>query len=219
MRGRHFVERAIGFVGRLARGLVLALGALVVGVAIAGGGTQARADVWLLDPNTTVVHFSYDHLGVSRQSGRFKDIEGRLEFAPTEPERGAVDITIKAAAISTGVVELDRLLRSSDFLDTARHPTIRFRSVGVKPAGERMGEIDGELTAMGITWPVTLKVRWNYTGEHPLAAVNPAYAGKWVSGFSASTTIERSRWGIKRAVPLISDEIEIRIEAEFVKVN
>lgn len=179
----------------------------------------ARADVWLLDPNTTVVHFSYDHLGVSRQSGRFKDIDGRLEFAPTEPERGTVDITIKAQAISTGVAELDRLLRSSDFLDTARHPTIRFRSVGVKPLAERTGEVDGELTLMGVTWPVTLKVRWNYTGEHPLASVNPAYAGKWVSGFSASTVIERSRWGIKRGIPLISDALEIRIEAEFVKVN
>ncbi len=219
MRVVQFMQRVFGFVSSLARGIVLAQGTLVVVVAIAAGGTQARADVWLLDPNTTVVHFSYDHLGVSRQSGRFKEIEGRLEFAPTEPERGAVDITIKAAAISTGVGELDRLLRSSDFLDTARHPTIRFRSVGVKPAGDRTGEMDAELTVMGITWPVTLKVRWNYTGEHPLAAVNPAYAGKWVSGFSASTTIERSRWGIKRGIPLISDELEIRIEAEFLKVN
>lgn len=179
----------------------------------------AYADVWVLDRNTTVVHFTYDHLGLSRQSGRFKDIEGRLEFSPTEPERGTVDITIKAFGVSTGVAELDRLLRSSDFLDTSRHPTIRFRSVGVKPNGERNGEVDGELTLMGVTWPVTLKVRWNYTGEYPLASVNPAYAGKWVSGFSASTTIERSRWGLKRGIPLISDDIEIRIEAEFIKVD
>ena len=182
----------------------------------AGSGV-ARADVWILDKNTSVVHFTYDNVGLSRQSGRFKNIEGRLEFSPTEPDRGSVEVTIRAADVSTGVPELDRLLRSSDFFDTARHPTIRFRSVGVKPIGERTGEIDGELTMMGVTWPVTLSAKWNFTGEYPLAAINPAYAGKWVSGFSASTVIERSRWGMKRGIPYLSDQIEIRIEAEFVR--
>jgi polyisoprenoid-binding protein YceI len=193
-------------------------GMVMLGFALLVGG-PARADVWQIERNTTVVHFTYDHLGLSRQSGRFKDIEGKLEFSPTEPERGAVDITIKAAGVSTGVPELDRLLRSSDFLDTARHPTIRFRSVGVKPTGEKTGELDGELTFMGVTWPVTMKVRWNFTGEYPLAAVNPAYQGRWVSGFSATTVIERSRWGLKRGIPLISDAVEIAIEAEFVRVE
>lgn len=192
----------------------------LIAIGLCGGpGSAARADIWSIDRNTTVVHFTYDHLGVSRQSGRFKEIDGRLEFSPTDPERGSVDITIKAAAISTGVPELDRLLRSSDFLDVNRHPQIKFRSTAVRATGERAGEIDGELTFMGVTQPVTLKARWNFTGEYPLAAINPAYAGKWVSGFSASTVIERSRWGLKRAVPLISDQVEIRIEAEFIKVD
>ena len=181
--------------------------------------TAALADIWILDRNTTVVHFTYDHLGVSRQSGRFKDIEGRLEFSPTEPERGTVDVTIKAAGVSTGVTALDKLLRSVDFLDTERHPAIRFRSTGVRPAGEREGEIEGELTFLGVARPVILRTRWNYTGEYPLASINPAYQGKWISGFSASTVIRRSEWGLKRGVPLISDEVEIRIEAEFVKID
>lgn len=186
-------------------------------VVMAPGPTHA--DVWAIDRNTTVVHFTYDHLGVSRQSGRFKDIDGRLEFSPTEPERGVVDITIKSAGISTGVPELDRLLRSPDFFDAARHPTIRFRSVGARPTGERTGQLDGELTMLGVTWPISLDVRWNFTGEHPLAGINPAYAGRWVSGFSARGSIERSRWGIRRGVPLISDKVEIVIETEFVKVD
>ncbi len=203
---------------RLVRSWGIACGA-VLAAGLVACTHVAAADVWLLDRNTTVVHFTYDHLGLSRQSGRFKDIEGRLEFSPTAPDLGAVDITIKAFAVSTGVAELDRLLRSSDFFDTSRHPTIRFRSVGVRPTGERTGELDGELTFMGVTWPVTLDVKWNYTGEYPLASINPAYAGKWVSGFSATTVIERSRWGLKRGIPLISDKIEIRIEAEFIKAD
>lgn len=195
--------------------LLAALMAVGIGVWV----SPASADVWVVDKNTTTITFSYDHIGLSRQSGRFKDIEGRLEFSPTEPEAGVVDITIKATAISTGVPELDRLLRSVDFLDSSRHPLIRYRSRGVKPTGERTGEIEGELTMMGVTLPVTLTTRWNFTGEHPFSSSNPAYVGKWVSGFSASTTIERSRWGIKRALPLISDQVEIRIEAEFTKAD
>lgn len=177
----------------------------------------AVADTWTSDRNTTVVNFVYGHLGLSRQSGRFKDIDARLEFSPTEPERGQVDVVIKTAGLSTGVADLDRLLRSPDFLDAARFPEIRFKSVGVRPTGERTGEIDGELTMLGVTWPVTLQAHWNFTGEYPLASVNPAFAGRWVSGFSASTRIERSKWGLKRAIPLISDEVEIRIEAEFLR--
>ncbi len=190
------------------------LAAAVVCAVPAGAG-----DIWKLDKNTTIVHFTYDHLGLSRQSGRFKDIEGRLEFSPTAPEEGSVDITIKTSGVSTGVVELDRLLRSSDFLDTNRHPQIKFRSTGVRPTGERTGDIDGELTLMGVTWPITLKARWNFTGEYPLASINPAYQGKWVSGFSATTTIERSRWGLKRGIPLISDDVDLKIEAEFVRAD
>jgi len=170
------------------------------------------ADVWVIDKNTSTITFSYDHIGLSRQSGRFKDIEGRLE-------RGVVDITVKTAALSTGVPELDRLLRSVDFLDSSRHPLIRFRSTGVKPTGERTGDIDGELTMMGVTLPVTLATKWNFTGEHPFASSNPAFVGRWVSGFSAMTKIDRSRWGIKRGLPLISDEVEVRIEAEFIKAD
>ena len=206
-----FSSRACAVVAFLASGLS----------GLVAATRSASADIWVLDKNTTAVHFSYDHLGVSRQWGRFKDIEGRLEFSPTEPERGEVDITIKTSAISTGVPELDKLLRSVDFFNTARFPAIRFRSTAVRPVPgrEREGEIDGELTLLGVTHPVTLKARWNYTGEYPLAAINPAYAGKWLSGFSATTVIERSRWGLKRGVPLISDEVEIKVEAEFLKVD
>lgn len=193
--------------------------AAVMIAALPAAVPAAWADIWVLDKNTTTVHFTYDHLGVSKQSGRFKDIEGRLEFSPTEPERGEVDVTIKATGISTGVAALDKLLRTVDFFDTNRHPNIRFRSTAVRPTGDREGEIQGELTFLGVTRPVTLKARWNYTGEYPLAAINPAYQGKWISGFSARTVIERSHWGLKRGVPLISDEVEIRIEAEFLRVD
>ena len=198
--------------------LLAAATALIVGVA-GLAGTARAADIWALDKTASVITFTYDHFGLSRQSGRFRDFDARLEFSPTEPDRGAVDVTIRASQLSTGVQALDSLLRSPDFFDAARHPAITFKSTAVRPTGERTGDIDGELTMLGVTRPVTLKARWNYTGEYPLSQINSSYMGKWVSGFSARTVIERSQWGMRRGIPLLSDEVEIAIEVEFLKVE
>lgn len=179
--------------------------------------TLARADTWVFDRQNTEITFSWDHFGLSRQSGQFLEMRGKLDFTPTDPESGSVDVTIRVASISTGVRELDEILRSADYFDAARHPEIRFRSTGVRRLDDKTGELDGDLTMLGATRPVTLRVRWNFTGEYPLAAVNPVYQNKWVSGFSAETRILRSQWGLTRALPLISDEIRISIEAEFLR--
>ena len=77
---------------------VLALAVLACALA----GSAARADIWVLDKQASVVRFTYDHLGLSRQGGRFTEIDGRLELSPTDPESGSVDITIRATSISTG---------------------------------------------------------------------------------------------------------------------
>lgn len=177
----------------------------------------ARADTWVFDRQNTEITFSWNHLGLSRQSGQFLEMRGKLDFTPTDPESGSVDVTIRVASLSTGVRELDDMLKSPDYFDAARNPEIRFVSTGVRRTDDKTGELDGQLTMLGITRPVTLQVVWNYTGEYPLASINPVYQGKWVSGFSAETRILRSEWGLKRALPLISDEIRIRIEAEFLR--
>lgn len=198
-------------VGSVSATFVLFAGLLAV------ASVEAHADIWVLDKTAAEVRFRYDHLGLSRQSGTFRDIEGRLEFSPTDPESGRVEAVIRVAGISTGVPEYDELLRTSDFFDAARFPTITFKSTGVRKTGDKTGEVIGNLTIMGAMHPVTLNVVWNFTGEYPLSAINPTYIGKWVSGFSAKTVIRRSEWGLKRGIPLLSDEIEILIEAEFLR--
>jgi polyisoprenoid-binding protein YceI len=177
----------------------------------------AKADVYVFDPAHTSITFSWNHVGLSRQSGRILEFDGTLDFDPLAPDQANVDVTLKVASLFTGFGQLDRDLRSSDFFDAARYPFITFRSTGVTKTGERTGEVAGDLTIMGQTHPVVLQVRWNFTGEHPLAELNPGYKGKFVSGFSAVASIMRSQWGIKRAIPLVPDEIEISIEAEFLR--
>ena len=175
----------------------------------------AHADTWLLDKQNTSVRFTWNHLGLSRQSAQFLDVDGRLEFSPTDPDGGSVDIAIKTASVSSGVREYDNNLKSADFFNVANNPIITFKSTAVRRLTDKTGEVEGELTMLGVSKPVTLQVMWNYTGEHPFAAVNPTYKSRWVSGFSATATVLRSAWGLTRAVPLISDEIRITIEAEF----
>lgn len=181
---------------------------------------MAHSEIWAFEPNTSVVRFAYQHLGLSRQSGRITGITGQLQFDPTQPDRGQVHATMDMATLSTGVAPLDTLLKSADFFDLARYPTATFKSTGLRPlVGDRMGELAGELTIMGVTKPVVLIVKWNFTGEHPLASVNPTYAGKWVSGFSASATISRSEFGLTRGLPLIDERVAIEIEVEFLRLG
>jgi polyisoprenoid-binding protein YceI len=178
---------------------------------------QARADTYAFDRDHTNITFSWNHLGISRQSARILDFDGILDFDPENPENASVDVTMRVASLFTGTRVLDRDLKSSDFFDAARYPEITFKSTLIRKVGERSGEVAGDLTILGVTYPVVLQVRWNFSGEHPLGDINPAYKGKYVAGFSAVTTVLRSAWGLKRAIPLVSDEIEIAIEAEFLR--
>lgn len=195
---------------RLARA-VAALGFVL----LLAGPPPAAAETYVFDKAHTNVSFSWNRLGISRQTGRVVDVDGRLEFDPESPEQASVDVTMRAASIWTGVDALDRHLRSPDFFDAARHPTITFRSTAVKRTGDRTAEVTGDLTILGKARPVTLTVHWNFTGEHPLSSVNPTYRDRVVSGFSARATVLRSEWGLSRATPLVADEVEIVIETEL----
>lgn len=192
--------------------------AVVVALVFAAtSGTNVHAETYSFDKDHTAVTFSWGHLGLSRQSGRIRELEGRLEFDPANPEAGKVDVTLKVASLWTGVPALDTHLKSPDFFNADEHPTITFKSTAARKTGEKTGEVTGDLTIMGMTRPITLQVRWNYTGEHPLSTVNPIYKGKFVSGFSATAQLLRSEWGVSRAVPLVSDEIHISIETELLR--
>ncbi len=193
--------------------------ALFAFMASATSAGHATAATYVIDREYTEVRVSWDHLGVSRQAGRFLDVIGRVEFDPARAEESSVDVTIKVASFSSGIEKLDKLLTSTaDFFDLTVHPDITFRSTSVVMTTAKTGNVTGELTINGITKPVTLSVVWNYSGEHPLAKVNPVYQGVEVSGFSARGQILRSEWGIVRSLPLISDELRISIETEMHRV-
>lgn len=198
-------------------GLRLVLASVLAGV-LAGAAASAYAADYVLDRDHTQVRFSWDHLGLSRQSGQFTDVTGRVSFDPHQPDEAAVNVRIGVKSLMTGVPALDRhLTQTADFFDAASHPDITFKSTEVVFTTSRTANVTGDLTINGVTHPATLSVVWNFDGEHPLAKVNPTYSGVYAMGFSARTNILRSRWGINRSIPLVSDDIRIVIETEVLK--
>jgi polyisoprenoid-binding protein YceI len=192
---------------RLQMGIRWTITAGLVGLCLAM--PKAIAATYEIDSDHTEIRFSWDHLGMSRQSGRFTSISGTVEFDPADPEASRVEVTIKAASILTGIEPLDKQLRSADYFNVARYPTITFVGTSVRAITDRTGELTGNLTMMGMTRPVTLNVVWNYAGEYPLAKISPNFKDKMAAGFSATARIKRSEWGLDRSVPLITDEIQI----------
>ena len=198
----------------------LAVWLAVAGLAVPGPGTgfgAVQAETYAIDRQHTNITFSWERLGISRQSGRISDFEGTLTLETAAPEDARLEVTMKAASLWTGTAELDRHLRSADFFDAARHPLIVYRSTAVKRTGERTAEVWGDLTMMGITKPVTMAVTLTYLGEHPLATLNANFTGKTIAAFAATARILRSDWGLSRGTPIASDEIEITINAELLR--
>ncbi len=193
------------------RTVLLSVALLTCGVAPA----SANGSPYTFDKDHTSITFSWNHMGLSRQSARVTDYSGSLILDPANPEAAQVDVTMKAASVSTGAASLDRHFRTADFFNVGQHPNMTFRSTAIKRTGDKTAEMTGELTLLGITKPVTFNVTLNGMGDHPFAKFYPNYADKAVAGFSATATVQRSAFGLTRILPLVPDDILITIEAEL----
>jgi polyisoprenoid-binding protein YceI len=196
-------------------GLIL-MAALLLGTS-ASGKLAAQMATYRFDKDHTAINFSWSHLGLSRQSARLTDVDGRIQFDPMTPELSSVDVTMKAKSIWTGIPEFDQHIKSADYFNVERFPLITFKSTAVRRLSDKTGQMMGDLTIKGITRPVALNIVWNFSGEHPLAKVNPNYLDVQVAGFSATAVLRRSDWDMSLAIPLVSDEIRLSIETELLR--
>jgi polyisoprenoid-binding protein YceI len=167
----------------------------------------AHAAPWTFDPSHSAIVFEVDHLGFSTTHGMFRAFRVELDLDEASPARSKVAVTIDAASIDTNWEKRDEHLRSADFLDVATHPTITFTSTSVEPTGASTAKVTGDLTINGRTRPVTLDVVLRQLAPHPFTQTRTA-------GFSATTTIKRSDFGIETYLPLVGDEIAIQIALE-----
>ena len=159
---------------------------------------------------------------VTEVRGHFKGVHGTLEVDPDDPRTASVDVVIDARAIWSGEPDRDAHLRSADFLDVDRHPTITFRGNKVDPLGDRDLLLTGDLTIRGVSRRVTLDVRYLGRWDTPWWEDGVDKGPKTRAGFVAETTINRLDFGVGWNSPLarggvvVGNRVDITIDVEAV---
>jgi polyisoprenoid-binding protein YceI len=190
----------------LRRFLVLAFSSVVVFLAISA---TPQVQIWKIDPNHTAAQFSVRHMGISTVRGAFTKVSGTVDYDPTNLSKTSIDATIEATSVDTRVEMRDNDLRSANWFDVAKFPTLTFKSKSVQLAGEGKLKITGDLTIHGVTKEVVLDV------DGPSAPVTDPRGTSHV-GASATTKIQRTEFGVGTN-PMVGDDITITIDTELVR--
>jgi len=179
----------------------------------------ATAGHYTVDPHHTLVEWSVDHLGFTPYFGLFGDATGTLDIDPKHPEQTRVAVTIPTAKVTVASPGLkEHLLKppateggKPDFFGPSPQDA-RFVSTMVKVTGPTQAEMTGNLTLNGVTKPVTLKVKFHGAGKVP-----SMMGGGEGIGFEATGTLKRSEFGLDMGIPLVSDQVDLKIAAGFIK--
>lgn len=175
----------------------------------AASNAFAATDSYAIDNSHTFPRFSYSHLGFSTQLSRFNKTTGKVMFDKAA-KTGQVDITIDTTSVDTGSSIFNEHIQAEDFLNTAKFPTATFKSTKVIFSGDKLSEIQGNLTLKGVTKPVTLTVTSFQAIPHPMAK-------KDAIGANAFTNIKRTDFNMGKYAPNVSDEVRIDIAIEAIK--
>ncbi|MDQ1207226.1 polyisoprenoid-binding protein YceI [Acinetobacter baylyi] len=182
---------------------------LSLGLAVAVSSSFALAAPvdYKIDPTHTATVFSWNHFGFSTPSANFSDIQGVIKVDNAKPSNSSVEVTIPVSSVNTNVTALDKEFQQEAWFNAAKYPNITFKSTKVETKDKKHFKITGNLTVKGITKPVVLNAVLNKQGEHPMAKV-PAI------GFNATTSFNRSEFGIGNYVPNVGDKITVNITTE-----
>jgi len=167
------------------------------------------AESFTADPNHTYPSFEINHLGFSISRGTFEKSSGKITL-DAATKSGTIDITIDTASVNTGMAKRDDHLKSDEFFNVAKFPTMTYKSSKLKFNGDKLVGADGELTLLGVTKPVSLNIDWFRCGAHPMSK-------KALCGANATTAIKRSDFGLSTFLPAIGDDVKIAIQIEAYK--
>lgn len=176
----------------------------------------AAPESYTMDPYHTYPQFEVDHLGFSKMRGRFDKSAGKFTIDKAA-KTGSLELTVQTASLSTGDNDKgnrprarDEHLRSADFFNVAEFPTMTYKATSVKFNGDNIASIDGSLTLLGVTKPLTLTMDGWKCGPHPANK-------KEMCGGNATGIIKRSDFGMKYIIPLVGDELKLWVEVEAYK--
>jgi polyisoprenoid-binding protein YceI len=189
---------------------------LIALVLVIAAPLAASADTWQIDPVHTTVGFSVRHMMISNVRGQFTKVAGTITAKDSDPASVKVEATIDTSSIDTRSADRDADLKSANFLDVAKYPTMTFKSKKIEPAGTGKWKMVGDLTLHGVTKEVTLDV------EGPTAPIKDPY-GNTRAGASATTKINRKDFGLawnkalEAGGAVVGDEVTVSIDVEAVK--
>jgi polyisoprenoid-binding protein YceI len=182
----------------------------------AGTETQTGTKTtWAIDPSHSHVGFGIKHLMIATVRGSFTQVQGTVTGDESDPTSASIDITIPTASVTTGDEKRDAHLRSPDFFDVARYPTMTFRGKRVEPRSKEAFRVIGDLTIRDVTREVVLDVDMLGRAKDPW--------GKEHAAFEATTKIKRGDYGLtwnaalETGGVLVGDEVKISIEAQLLK--
>lgn len=168
--------------------------------------------IWKNDVAHSQLGFTVKHLGISDISGTFNDFNVTVNSSKADFSDAVFELSANVNSIDTRVEARDNHLKSADFFDAAKYPTLNFKSTSIKKAGNNKYKLTGDLTLHGVTKPVTMDLEYKGSVENPMSK-------KQTAGFQVTGVIKRSDFNLGSGfpAPMISDEVRIKADGEFVQ--
>jgi polyisoprenoid-binding protein YceI len=195
---------------------------LTAPAALAGPGPSSvdpakmPAGHYVIDKTHAALTAKVKHMGFSNYTLRFTKLDADYHYDPAQPSAAKLNVTVDPASIDTATgadafgLKFNKELAGDGWLEAAKYPTITFVSTAVDIGDGEHGKVTGDLTLHGVTKPVTLDVTFYGSGSGMIPLTTRA-------GFSATTTIKRSEFGVTKYIPLVGDDVTLTVEAEFEK--
>ena len=183
--------------------------ATLITLAVVATAAQAAPETYVIDNNHTYPFFTYSHFGFSSQTHQFDKTSGKVVL-DRAAKTGSADVTIDATSVNTGLALFNQHIQDEDFFDTAKHPTITFKSSKMTFKGDQPVSLSGDLTIKGVTKPVTLTITHFKCMPHPMRKVDAC-------GANATTQIKRTEFNMGKYAPNVSDEVTLTLAIEAVK--
>ncbi len=169
---------------------------------------QVRAGTYSLDADHGKITWSVSHLGYSTYYGQFTGVSATLDLDPKAPAKSRLSASIPLGGVLTGSAALERNLAGPDFFDTVRFPVATFTATGIEATSPTTARITGDLSLRGVTKSIVLDANFNQAGINPMDK-------RYSVGFDGRAVVKRSDFGINAFLPLLGDEVTLRIEGEF----
>lgn len=184
---------------------------ILIATLLAASATSAIAASYNIDPTHTYPSFEADHMGLSVWRGKFDKTSGTVTM-DRAAKTGALDVTIDAGSIDFGFDKMNTHAKGADMFNVEKFPTVSYKSKSFKFDGDKLVGVEGELTLLGVTKPVALKVdKFN-------CIMHPRYKRE-VCGANATAEFKRTDFGLNYGTPAFAPEVKLAIQIEAIKAD